>query len=321
MASPCSADPLTVAPAAAIGDFPPGGLSDAIVSRVATKSGRQSKTFFQRAFRTLAATGPGTILGLVILGLMIVLCALAPIIAPHDPTEMNMLARLQGPSWQYPLGTDGLGRCILTRLLYGGQISLGVSFLVTIATTLIGSVIGLASAMSSKLVDEAIMRFVDIVLAFPPVILVLVIAGLLKPDLTNLALALIIVGWSPFARLARIQAMVVKQREFVEAAICTGASSLRVAFRHIFPNVLGPLLALSFLRLGFALLSLAGLSFLGLGAQPPTPEWGVMLNEARRYMSIDPLVMLAPGATIFLATLSVSIAGEGLRMVLDPTHR
>lgn len=260
---------------------------------------------------------PNTVIGLVIVIPIISLCSFAPLITDQSPIKQVLPDRLQGPSREHPLGTDLLGRDVLSRLLYGGRLSLGLTFFVVIVTAATGTLIGLLSGLPGGLADEIIMRFVDVVLAFPSILLTLTIAGLQKPGLGSLAVAMISVGWSPFARVVRGECLRVRAMAYIDAAVAIGASQWRIAFRHILPNVTNTLLAMVFLRFSQNLLAIAALSFLGLGAQPPTPEWGTMLSEARNYMELVPLAMIVPGMAIFLTTLGMSLTGDGLRLAFD----
>ncbi len=260
---------------------------------------------------------PHIIAGLVIVVPVVLLCLFAPLVTHHDPVKQVLSDRLRGPSWEHPLGTDLLGRDVLSRLLYGGRLSLGVTLLVVMVTAAAGTFIGLLSGLSGGFVDEFIMRVVDVVIAFPSILLVLTIAGLQKPGLGSLAGAMIAVGWSPFARVVRGECLKVRSMAYVEAAVSIGATQWHIAARHILPNVMNALLVMVFLRFSQNLLAVAGLSFLGLGVQPPAPEWGMMLSEGRDYMELVPLTMIVPGAAIFLTTLGMSLAGDGLRLVLD----
>ncbi len=258
-----------------------------------------------------------TVIGLILIIPIILMCVLAPLITDQDPVIQTLSQRLQGPSREHPLGTDVLGRDTLSRLLYGGRLSLGITFLVVTITAIVGTLLGLISGTLGGWVDEVMMRIVDVVIAFPAILLVLTIAGLQKPGLPSLAMAMISVGWSPFARVVRGECLKVRATVFVEAAVAVGASRWRIATRHILPNVTNALLVLFFLRFSQNLLAIAALSFLGLGAQPPAPEWGMMLSEARSYMERVPLTMIVPGLAIFLSTLGMSLAGDGLRLAFD----
>ncbi|KPL23854.1 MAG: hypothetical protein AMJ93_03730 [Anaerolineae bacterium SM23_84] len=260
---------------------------------------------------------PNTIIGLAIVLPVVLLCLFAPLITDLDPVKQVLPDRLQPPSRQHPLGTDLLGRDVLSRLLYGGRLSLGLTFLVVTITAATGTLIGLTSGLLGGLFDEVLMRLVDVIVAFPSILLMLTIAGLQKPGIGSLAVAMISVGWSPFARVVRGECLKVRAMAYVDAAVSIGATPWRIATKHILPNVTNALLVMVFLRFSQNLLSIAGLSFLGLGAQPPTPEWGTMLSEARNYMELVPMTMIVPGMAIFLTTLGMSLAGDGLRLAFD----
>ncbi len=252
---------------------------------------------------------------------VVLLCLFAPLFTQHNPVEQVLSDRLQGPSREHPLGTDLLGRDVLSRLLYGGRLSLGMTLFVVMITAVVGTLIGLLSGLLGGFADEFIMRVVDVVIAFPSILLVLTIAGLQKPGLGSLAAAMVTVGWSPFARVVRGECLKVRSMAYVEAAVSIGATQWRIAAMHVLPNVMNTLLAMVFLRFSQNLLAVAGLSFLGLGAQPPTPEWGMMLSEGRDYMELVPLTMIVPGTAIFLTTLGMSLAGDGVRLAFDRAAR
>lgn len=260
---------------------------------------------------------PNTIIGLAIVVPIVLLCLFAPLITDQNPVKQVLPDRLQPPSRQHLLGTDLLGRDVLSRLLYGGRLSLGMTFFVVTVTAMMGTLVGLLSGGLGGFVDELIMRVVDVIIAFPSILLMLTIAGLQKPGLGSLAVAMISVGWSPFARVVRGECLKVRTMTYIDAAVSIGATQRRIAIRHILPNVTNALLVMVFLRFSQNLLAIAALSFLGLGAQPPTPEWGTMLSEARNYMELVPLTMIVPGMAIFLTTLGMSLAGDGLRLAFD----
>lgn len=256
--------------------------------------------------------------GLVILMLLGALALLAPLIAPYDPNAQDVRDRYAPPSAEHLLGTDQLGRDELSRLLYGGRTSLLTSVALGLAVLAIGLVVGMLAGFVGGLVDATIMRAVDVLLAFPNFLLVLVLVGALGPGLFNLAVAFLVAGWVGYARVVRGLVLSAKERPYIEAARGLGFRSGRVACRHLLPNVLAPVVVLWTLRTGSLLLALAALSFLGLGVQPPTPEWGAMLNEARESLADAPLLMVYPGVMITLAALGFNLLGDGLRDVLDP---
>lgn len=239
----------------------------------------------------------------------------APLLTPYEPHEQALLERLLAPSAQHPLGTDHLGRDLLARLLYGGRFSLLLSMVATVITALIGLGVALTAVRFGTWVDEALMRLVDLFLAFPSFALSLMIAALLKPSFGTLVLAVCVTGWTPYARLARAAALETQTKVFVEAARALGGTRNRILIKHLLPSMLSPVLATVFLRFGHTLLLVAGLSFLGLGAQPPTADWGAMLAEARPYMQRSATIMLVPGSAIFVTALSVTFIGQGLSRV------
>jgi peptide/nickel transport system permease protein len=260
-------------------------------------------------------------LNVVALGLiaLFALCAVfAPLLAPYDPLEQALGSRLQPPSPQHWLGTDQLGRDITSRLLYGARISLLIGTVVVASAGIFGTFIGLVAGYAGGFVDEALMRLTEIFLAFPALILAMAIAGALGPSLTNAIIAIAAVTWAIYARLARGQILSLRRREFVEAAQGIGASQLRIILRHLLPNALAPLMIQASFDMGSAIIAAAGLSFIGFGAQPPTPEWGVMISEGRNYISTQPWLSLFPGLAILLAVGSFNLLGDGLRDAFDP---
>ena len=261
---------------------------------------------------------PSTAIGAVLLVVIMSLAILAPYIAPADPLEIHTGQKLLGPCRQYPLGTDHLGRCIFSRLLYGARVSLGIALIVMGSMMAISITVGTIAGYLGGKVDDIISIAINIVLAFPSLILALAIIGMLGPSLLNLLVSMAVVGWAPYARIIRGVVLSVKEREYIVAVHAAGASRRRIILRHILPNMLSPLIVLSSLDMGKIILSISGLSFLGLGAQPPTPEWGVMLSDGRPLMQIAPHVMLCPGLAIALTVMACNLLGDGLRDVLDP---
>ncbi|MFC7215084.1 nickel transporter permease [Saliphagus sp. GCM10025334] len=258
-----------------------------------------------------------------VVGLMIVLtilfsALLAPFLTPYEPAKQDLENRLESPSVDHPLGTDQLGRDILTRLLYGARISLRIGVAVVGISLAIGTAVGVTAGYAGGYVDEALMRFVDVLLAFPGLLLALVIAGILGPSLTNIMIALAVVGWTRYARVIRGSVLSVKEQEFVKASQLMGVGRLTIVGRHIVPNVIGPVVVLATIDMAGVILGTAGLSFLGLGAQPPTPEWGTMISEGRNYLQDAWWVVNFPGLAIMLAVLGFNLLGDGLRDVLDP---
>lgn len=256
-------------------------------------------------------------IGLLIVALLVVVAVLAPVISPYDPLAITG-DRLESPSWTHPLGTDRLGRDLFSRMLHGARLSLGTAFLASVLIMALGVLAGSLAGYAGGLVDAVLMRVVDTILAFPSLILALAVAGLFQPSLTALMVALASVWWVGYARLIRGLILSVRERQFIEAARVAGASRRRVLVRHVLPHVLPPVIVLATLEMGVIILAVSGLNFLGLGVQPPTPEWGALLNDGRAFFFSAPHVMLFPGLAISLAVLGFNLLGDGLRDVLDP---
>jgi len=261
------------------------------------------------------------VVGLAITLLLVLVALLAPSIAPHDPVEQHLDLRLLSPSWQYPLGTDDLGRCVLSRIIYGTRISLQVGVVVVGITTTLGTLLGLIAGYRGRIIDEVIMRIVDVLLAFPGLILALVIAGLLGPGLFNVMLALSVIGWTRYARVVRGCVLSAKERTFVEASRALGSSNFHIMFHHVLPEALSPVIVMATLGMGWTILSAAALSFLGLGAQPPMPEWGSMLSSGRAFLQVAPHLTTFPGVAIMVTVLAFNFLGDGLRVALDPRQK
>jgi len=263
---------------------------------------------------------PIGVIGLVIIASVIVVAISAPILAPNDPTA-QIARRLLEPSSEHLMGTDELGRDVFSRILYGSRISLYVGFVSVNMAVLLGVTTGLVSGFYGGHVDSIVMRFVDVVLAFPALVLAIMIAGLLGPNLTNAMLAIGVVYAPAFARVARGSVLMVKSEPYIEAARVVGGSNGRIILRHVLPNIMAPLIVLATLSLSTAILTEASLSFLGLGAQPPQPSWGTMLNSGRRVMEIAPWTVIFPGLAIMLVVQGFNFFGDGLRDALDPKLR
>jgi len=260
-------------------------------------------------------------LNLVALALIAVLAAcalLAPFLAPYDPLAQDLAVRLKPPSPEHWLGTDSLGRDIASRILYGARISLVIGVVVVASAGVFGTFVGLVAGYAGGLVDEALMRLTEVFLAFPALILAMAIAGALGPSLTNAIIAIAAVTWAVYARLTRGQILSLRRREFVEAARAMGASRTRIILRHLLPNALAPLMVQASFDMGSSIIAAAGLSFIGFGAQPPTPEWGVMISEGRNFINTQPWLSLFPGLAILLAVGSFNLLGDGLRDAFDP---
>jgi len=258
------------------------------------------------------------LIGLVIVSLFFISALLAPILAPHDPYEHSLAHKLAKPSLDYPLGRDELGRCILSRIIYGARISLLIGIIVISIGVLVGVPVGVVSAYYGGKVDFVVQRFVDTLLAFPGILLALMLIAMLGVGLHNVMMAVGISTIPVYARLARSSVLAIKARQFVEAAKSMGASNLRIILQHLLPNSLSPIIVQSTLHMATAILWAAGLGFLGLGVNPPTAEWGAMLNGGRLYIRVASHVATFPGLMIFVTVLGFNLLGDGLRDALDP---
>ncbi|WP_408955860.1 nickel transporter permease [Natroniella sp. ANB-PHB2] len=260
------------------------------------------------------------ILGLLIIVSIIILGVLAPYLAPHDPIEVDLANRLQAPNQEFIFGTDHLGRCLLSQVLFGIRTSLAIPFFVLLASILISILLGTIAGYLGGKIDELVMGVINILLALPSLVLALAIAGLLGPSLLNLMIALVATYWVNYARIIRGLVLSIKQNEYILAAKACGASELRIIVKHILPNIISHIIVLATLDMGYIIISVSSLSFLGLGAQPPTPEWGVMLNTARSYFQSAPWLMFFPGMAILLVVLGFNLLGDGLRDIFDPNE-
>lgn len=256
--------------------------------------------------------------GTFLMGMIVLTSLGAPWIAHYNPYEQNSQARLQAPSWEHWFGTDRFGRDLFARVLYGGRISLGVGLCALFFVVMIGLVIGLLAGYAGGWVDTLTMRLVDTLWAFPSITVGLVIVGLFGPGLTKILLAMVSVWWVKIARVVRGLVLQLKQEPYLEAAYALGLPPGKIIWRYLVPGVLGPVLPLATLELGYLILAMASLSFLGLGAQPPSPEWGAMLADGRAYFPAAPHLMIFPGLMIFVTVLALNLIGEGLRDILDP---
>ena len=262
-----------------------------------------------------------TLIGAIIVAVLGFVAIVGPTIVPYDPAAQDLSNRLQAPSLAHPLGTDQLGRDMATRLIYGARVSLGIAIAVTAIRVVIGTVVGLVAGYAGGWVDELLMRLVDIQLAFPGLVLALVVAGILGPSLRNVMIALSIVGWTTYARVVRGSVLSIKEREYVDAARLAGTPRRRIFKRHLLPGVINPVIVIATLNLGTVVLATAGLSFIGLGAQPPTPEWGTMLAGGREYVRSAWWIVNAPGVAIMLTVFGFNLLGDGLRDILDPKQQ
>lgn len=264
---------------------------------------------------------PLSLTGTLIIVVLFLAAILAPYIAPHDPYVTDPINKLQPPSAKHLMGTDGLGRDVLSRVLYGARISLWIAFLILLVAGTTGTLVGIVSAHLGGFWDNILMRITDIFMAFPQLILAMAVAAALGPSLTNVVLAISFGAWTVFARLARSRAIAVREEDFVEAARACGAGHLRIIFKHILPLALSPVIVQGTLSMGGIILTAAGLGFLGFGAQPPSPEWGLMVSDGRNFMPHAWWVSTFPGLAIAVTVLGFNLLGDGIRDILDPKMR
>jgi len=260
------------------------------------------------------------VVGAIIVFVFFMVALAAPVLAPHDPLGLDVLNKLQGPSAANPLGTDQFGRDVLSRVIYGARLSMGVGLSVGIVSVVIGLIIGLCAGFYKR-VDSILMRVMDALMAFPSIILAIVLMGILGPSINNIILALTIVFVPRIARIARSSVLVVREEVYVEAARSTGASDKRLMFRHVLPNILSPLITQASYTFALAVLAEAALSFVGVGPSPEIPSWGNMLSEGQIVVRQAPWITIFPGLAIVLVVFGANLFGDGLRDALDPRLR
>lgn len=269
---------------------------------------------------------PGAVVGTIILTILIVSVLLAGL-SPYDPEKSDLSVRLQPPSWEHPFGTDALGRDLLTRVLYGGRISLIVGISVVIVAITIGVPIGAIAGYFGGRIDAVLMRFTDAALALPPLLILILLSAILREvelpilqrnSVFTIALVIGVLSWMPLARLVRASFKTFREMDFVVAAHSIGMSDRRIIVRHILINAIGPIIVESTLEMGWAIMEESGLSFLGFGIQPPTPSWGNLLSNAQEHITQYPWLSIFPGLMIFLTLISINYIGDGLRDALDP---
>ncbi|MBT8224536.1 MAG: ABC transporter permease [Dactylosporangium sp.] len=259
--------------------------------------------------------------GLVVMGLLIFTAVFGSMVAPYDPTSVDIPARLSGPSLDHPFGTDNLGRDVFSRVLAGARVSFQVGIVAVGISLTMGVVTGLVAGFYSGAADAVLMRAMDMLFAFPAILLAIAVLAVLGPGITNAMIAIGIVYIPIFARITRASTLVVKEELYVRAARSVGASDLRILRRHILPNILAPIIVQTSLSLAFAILAEAALSFLGLGVQRPTPAWGRMLAEGRDFVNQAPWMGIFPGIAVFVTVLAFNFVGDGLRDALDPKQK
>jgi peptide/nickel transport system permease protein len=279
-----------------------------------------SRSFASDVWRRFRASG-GAVTGAAIVALIVVVAAFAPLVAPSDPLVQHVASGAQSPSAAHWFGTDKLGRDVFSRIVYGARISISIGFVAVGLAITAGTLVGLVAGYAGGAIDATLMGAMDLMLAFPSIILAIAITTILGPSITNLMIAVGIVYVPQYARLARSSALAVKEHEFVEAARALGARTPAILARHVLPNILAPLLVQATLGIATAELEAAGLSYLGLGARPPAPEWGAMLNDARDYWLSAPWALIFPGLSITVLVLGFNLLGDGLRDALDVRQR
>ncbi len=294
-------------------------IPGSVTSSGAGTPGAQRPQTWRLVWRTLR--NPLSLAGLLIIGLLIVIAVIAPAIAPYDPLKTDTISRLQPPSGGHLFGTDQLGRDILSRIVYGTRISLRIAILVAAVALSIGAPMGIVSGYFRGRTDDFLMRLTDMFQSFPSLILAMAIAAALKPTLENVVLAIALASWPAYARLARSVTLSIREENYIEAARAVGAGNPRVLLRHVLPGVISPVTIQVSLDMGGILLTAAGLGFIGFGAQPPTPEWGLMISEGRNYIPGQWWVSTFPGLAISLVVLGFNLLGDGIRDALDPRLR
>ncbi len=290
---------------------------DALAEAVFT---RRPRSFMYDAWRGLLRSR-SAIAGGVVLALLILLAIIAPLISSYDPTAVALRTRLQPPSASHFFGTDEFGRDILTRVFYGARISLPVGLIALAIGVSLGTLVGLIAGFYGKAVDALLMWMVDVLLAFPGLLLALLVVAILGVDLRNVMIAVGVSMIPRFARLVRGTVLSAKENLYVDAARAIGVPERRILVRHVLPNVISPVIVLGTLSLGVTILTAAGLSFVGLGAKPPSPEWGAMIAEGRQFLQRQWWIGTFPGVAILLTVLAVNLIGDGLRDALDPRMR
>lgn len=271
------------------------------------------KLYIKKFLRNKLAVG-----GIIIILLLLVAAVFAPLISTHNPIEGNIIERLQPPSQNHLLGTDEMGRDLFSRMIYGARISISVGIVAVGISVIIGTLLGLLSGYFGGTTDAIIMRFVDIMMCFPAFFLILMVIAFLEPSIYNVMIVIGLTSWTGLARLVRGETLSIKERDFITAAKGLGLTQRRIIFVHILPNVVAPIIVAAVLGVGGAILTESGLSFLGLGVQPPTPSWGNILTSGKDYIHIAWWLSLFPGLAILITVMGWNLLGEGLRDVFDP---
>lgn len=299
-------------------ESPRARASAARVRGPATAGVRRSE--LGRAWRRFTRYRPG-VAGLAVIVIIAVIAVFAGVLAPYSPTDVHPAMRGVGPSRAHPLGYDHVGRDILSRLIYGARIAMVVALLATGIAVTIGVSVGTTAGYFGGRIDAVLSRIVDALMAFPTLVLLITLVAVVGPSLVNVILVIGATVWASYARVVRAEVLSLREQEFILAAQATGATDRRIIFRHLVPNVVGPVIVLATLGVGGIIILEAALSFLGLGVRPPTPDWGGMLADGRAYITIYPQIVIAPGILIAITVLAFNLLGDGLRDALDPRQR
>lgn len=296
--------------------LPTKPVTDGAILHGMTLEERTWLSIFWKRFRRSKAA----LVGITFLTLITVAAIFAPVLAPYDPNVINLTARNLPPSAMTLLGTDELGRDVLSRMLFGSRISLSVGLISVTIYIVLGGIVGAIAGFAGGIVDTIIMRIADVFLSFPFLLLALTLASILGPQLSNLIIVICLLAWPVPARLVRSEVLSIRERDYIEASRATGAQSARIIFRHMLPNAMAPLVVQSTLAIAGVILAEAGLSYLGFGVRPPTPSWGNMLSSAQSLTILKeyPWQWMVPGTMIFLTVLSINFVGDALRDALDP---
>ena len=290
---------------------------EAGAARVAPSEGSRSTTAFKRTLRALRRNPAGAV-GVTITVIVVLGAIFGPLFAPYNPTSADLNAVLTPPSATHLLGTDQLGRDILTRIIYGARVSLLIGFLTVAIAGTAGTIIGTIAGYVGGWLDTVVMRIVDVQLSFPFILLALTINAIVGIGFRNILISLVLAGWVVYARVARAETLKIKEREFVEAARGLGGNDLRIIFRHVVPILLPPMIILSTLQVAQFMVAEAAISFLGFGIQPPTPAWGNMMSDGRDYLFTSPWLVTFPGLALAITVLGINLLGDWFRDVLDP---
>ena len=282
---------------------------------------RADRSGFRYFIKRFSSESPLNVVALAIISVFLILSIGGDILAPYNPTGTDASNRLLAPSLDHPFGTDEVGRDVMSRVMSGARYSLGIAVLILVIAIPVGTLVGVVAGYAGGIVDELLMRLTDIFLAFPAIILAMAIAAALGPNLRNTVIALTAVYWPWYARLVRGQILQIKEQDYVEAGRALGVSTPRLVFRHILPNSTAPIIIQGTIDIGFAVLATSSLSFIGLGAQPPTPEWGTMITNSRTYFRVAWWYFTFPGIALMLTVVGFNLLGDGLRDYLDPRTR